>query len=83
MAIKEQSVLNSANLSLFMVNVSQSMRMTLNQDSILDMKACYHALRYAREIFKILPENVKPINIKQLFERIPVLGRIHDEKIAA
>jgi len=83
MSVKEQSVINSANLSLFMVNVSQAMLMTLNQDSILDMKARCHALRYAREIFKILPENVKPINIKPLFEKIPVLGRIHGEKMAA
>jgi putative transposase len=83
MSIKEQAVLNSANLSLFMVNVSQMMQTTLKQDSILDMKSRYHALRYAREIFKILPKNVKPINIKQLFERIPVLGRIHSEKMTA
>ena len=83
MSVKEQSVFNSANLSLFMVNVSQAMLMTLNQESVLDMKARYHALRYAREIFKILPENVKPINIEPLFEKIPVLGLIHDEKIAA
>jgi len=83
MAVKKQSVFNSANLSLFMVNVSQAMLILLGQDSILDMKSHYHALRYARELFKILPENVKPINIKQLFERIPVLGQIHGEKMAA
>ena len=83
MAVKEKSVLNSANLSLFMVNVSQAMLITLNQDSILDMKARYHALRYAREVFKILPENVKPINIKRLFEKIPVLGQINHEKMTA
>jgi putative transposase len=83
MAVKEQSVFNSANLSLFMVNVSQRMLITLNQESILDMKARHHALRYAQEVFKILPKNVKSINIKQLFEQIPVLGQIHDEKMAA
>lgn len=83
MSIKEESVSNSANLSLFMVNVSQAMLITLNQDSILDMKSRYHALRYAREVFKILPENMKPINIKRLFEKIPVLGQIHGEKMAA
>jgi putative transposase len=82
MAVKKQSVFNSANLSLFMVNVSQAMLILLNQDSILDMKSHYHALRYARELFKILPENMKPINIKALFERIPVLGQIHGEKMA-
>jgi hypothetical protein len=36
-----------------------------------------------KEVLKILPENTKPINIKQLFAKIPVLGRIHEEKLAA
>ncbi|MDD4273073.1 MAG: hypothetical protein PHG14_05020 [Desulfobacter postgatei] len=40
-------------------------------------------LELEQEIFKILPENTKPINIVQLFEKIPVLGRIHGEKKAA
>jgi putative transposase len=83
MVTKEQSVFNSANLSLWMVNVSQAMLETSSEASILDMKARHHALRYVQEVFKILPENTKPINIEQLFERIPVLGRIHAEKMAA
>jgi putative transposase len=83
MVIKEQSVLNSANLSLWMVNVSQAMLVTSGEDSILDLKARYHGLRYAQEVFKILPENTKPINIVHLFEKIPVLGRIHEKKKAA
>jgi putative transposase len=82
MVIKEQSVFNAANLSIFMVNVSQAMLATSENKSILDLKARQHGLRYVREVFKILPENTKPINIVQLFEKIPVLGRIHDEKIA-
>jgi putative transposase len=83
MVIKEQAVLNAANLSLFMVNVSQAMLEVSNEKSILDLKACYHGLRYMKEVLKILPENTKPINIKQLFAKIPVLGRIHEEKLAA
>ena len=83
MVIKEQSVFNAANLSLWMVNVSQAMLITSGEKSILDLKARHHGLRYAQELFKILPENTKPINIVQLFERIPVLGRIHVEKMAA
>ena len=82
MVIKEQSVFNAANLSIWMVNVSQAMLTTSAEESILDLKACQHGLRYAQELFKILPENTKPINIVQLFEKIPVLGRIHEEKIA-
>jgi putative transposase len=83
MVIKEQSVFNAANLSLFMVNVSQAMLITSSEASILDLKARYHALRYAKEVFKILPENTELIIIEQLLEKIPVLGRIHEEKIAA
>jgi len=83
MVIKEQSVFNAANLSMWMVNVSQAMLATSAEESILDLKACHQGLRYAQELFKILPENTKPINIVQLFEKIPVIGRIHEEKITA
>ena len=83
MVIKEQSVFNAANLSLWMVNVSQAILAKADKKSILDLKARYHGFRYAQEVFKILPENTKPINIVQLFEKIPVLGRIHMEKMAA
>jgi putative transposase len=83
MVTKEQSVFNAANLSLWMVNVSQSMLAESNEESILDLKARHHALRYVQEVFKILPENTNHINIERLFERIPVLGRIHEEKMAA
>ncbi len=83
MVIKEQSVFNAANLSLWMVNVSQAMLATSGEESILDLKARHHGLCYAKELFKILPENTKAINIESLFQKIPVLGRIHEEKIAA
>ena len=83
MVIKKKSVFNAANLSLWMVNVSQAILATSSEKSILDLKARNHGLRYALEVFKILPENTKPINIVQLFEKIPVLGRIHGEKMAA
>jgi len=83
MVIKEQSVLNAANLSLSMVNVSQSIMATSGEESVLDLKARHHGLRYAQEVLKILPENTKPINIVQLFKKIPVLGLIHGAKKAA
>ena len=57
MVIKEQSVLNAANLSLWMVNVSQAILVTFGEESILDLKARHHGLRYAQEVFKILPGN--------------------------
>ena len=83
MVVKERTVFNAANLSLFMVNVSQALLTTSKEKSILDLKARYHGLRYVQEVFKILPENTKPINIRQLFKEIPILGRIHERKLAA
>lgn len=83
MVVKEQAVFNAANLSLFMVNVSQAMLARPKEISILDLKARYHGLRYAQEVFKNLPENTKQINIEQLLEQIPVLGLIHETKVVA
>lgn len=83
MVIKEQTVNNAANLSMWMVNLSQVILASSNGTSILDLKTQYHALRYAQEVFKILPQNPKGINIEQLFEKIPALGQIHQVKIAA
>lgn len=83
MVIKQQSVLNAANLSLFMVNVSQAMLARSGEKSILDLKARHHGLRYAQELFKLLPQNLQVINIQPLLDKLPVLGRIHGKKIAA
>ena len=46
----------------------------------MDLTARHHGLCYAQPLFKILPLNTKPINIIQLFGKIPVLGRIHDKE---
>lgn len=83
MVVKEESVINSANLSLFMVNISQVMvaRMGEERESILDLKASYHGLRYAEELLKLLPQNIQAININQILQRLPVLGRIHRHSI--
>ena len=83
MVIKKLSVLNAANLSFFMVNISQGMLGKANQQSILDLKAYYHGLRYAEELFKLLAQNPQIINIEQLLDKLPVLGRINGKNIAA
>ena len=82
MVTAKTQVYNAANLSIWMVNLSQAM-LANNQTSILDLKAHHHALRYAREAFKMLPQSTKLINIKQLLMKIPVLGRIHEDKMVA
>jgi putative transposase len=83
MVIKEQSVFNAANLSLFMVGQSQALLSGSSEQGIIDLKARQHALHYAQELFKILPENVKAINIQELMGKLPVFGRIHEDKAAA
>ena len=83
MVIKKQKVCNAANLSLFMVNVSQALLMDNQKTSVLDLKAHYCSVRYAKEAFKILAENVQVIKIESLLQRIPILGLIHCGKTAA
>jgi putative transposase len=83
MVTKEEAVLNAANFSLFMVNVSQSMLATSSGQSILDLKACYHGIRYAQVLFKILPKSADVINIEDWLSKIPILGRIHVKRVAA
>jgi len=83
MVIKQQKVCNAANLSLFMVNVSQALLMGNKKASVLDLKAHYCSVRYAKEAFKILAENVQVIKIESFLQKIPILGQIHCGKIAA
>lgn len=83
MVTKAQAVLNAANLSLFMVNLSQAILAHSEGHSILDLKARHHSIRYAQEIFKILPKRADAINIEDWISKIPILGRIHAAKVAA
>lgn len=82
MVIQKQAVTNSAYISMWMVNLSQALLAATTGESILDLKVHYHGLRYAREVFKILPENAQPINIEQVLQHVSALGRIHKGKIA-
>ena len=81
MVIKEESIVNAANLSLFMVNISQVLGARIGEQSILDLKASYHEHPYAQELLKLLPQNVQAININQILQRLPLLGRIHRRSI--
>jgi len=83
MVTRQQAVFNSANLSLFMVNVSQTLFAASDEAGILDLKARYHGLCYARAAFKILPETDKVINFEDWIRKVPILGRVHERKMAA
>ena len=83
MVVKKQAVLNAANLSLWMVNLSHAILEKSEEKSILDLTIRYHGIYYAKKILKILPGNTEPINIIQLIQKIPMPGRIHREKMPA
>jgi putative transposase len=60
MNVKETAVSNAANLSLFMVNLSQLLMCDFRQTDldfgVLDLKSYYRGCRYATELLKILPK---------------------------
>jgi IS4 transposase len=81
MNVKETAVTNAANLSLFMVNVSQLLLRDFRQrDStvnVLDLKAYYRGHKYVTETLKWLPKKPEPILMARIFERVSRLGRVH------
>jgi putative transposase len=83
MVVKEVCVNNAANLSFFMVNLSQSLLPISNALSINDLKSHYHGLRYVDEVLKLLPKNADIIKKEKLIEQLSALGRIHEVQKAA
>jgi hypothetical protein len=81
MNVEETAVTNAANLSFFMVNVSQALlqpfRLTQPDYSILDLKSHYRGHRYAIETIKMLPQKPDANLLASIFERIAHLGAIH------
>lgn len=81
MNVNQTAVTNAANLSLFMVNVSQLLMCDFRQSdpdfSVLDLKAFYRGRKYATEMIKMLPQKPDAIFIAQLFRQIAALGSIH------
>lgn len=83
MVVKEVCVTNAANLSFFMVNLSQGLLPAFNAVSINDLKSHYRGLRYVKEVFKLLPKNADIIKKETLIQQLSKLGRIHEIKTAA
>ena len=81
MNVAETAVTNAANLSLFMVNVSQRLLGDLrpaNPDgSVLDLKALCRGAKYVAEAIKMLPEKPEPVVLARIFKQLTALGRIH------
>lgn len=84
MNVTQTAVTNAANLSLFMVDLSQLLMCRYRKDDpdfgILDLKAYYRGYRYMIETIKILPQMPEQNLVSQLFQKVTALGRIHPAK---
>jgi len=84
MNVTETAVHNAANLSLFMVNVSQFLltdfRQASSQAGILDLKAHFRGYKYVTETLKLLPKMPDPILFQHIFQTISQLGSIHNSQ---
>src|SRR6266446_1239689 len=87
MSVNEKPVYNSANLALFMVNVSHAlmrpMRTHWPECSVNDLKAWFRSRKYVVETLKLLPEMPEPIFIDQAIAHIAELGRVNHAVNAA
>jgi putative transposase len=85
MNVEQTPVTNAANLSLFMVDVSQVLMCQYRRDdpnfSVLDLKAHYRGYRYVMETIKILPQKPEDNLVVQLFQKVAALGCIHTAKM--
>jgi IS4 transposase len=85
MNVSQTAVTNAANLSLFMVDVSQVLMCDYRQNdpnfSILDLKAYYRGYRYVTETIKMLPQKPDGNLVAQLFFNAAALGCIHPAKM--
>lgn len=81
MVVNETPVYNSANLAMFMVNVSQALMRPMRRDwpelSVNDLKTCFRSRKYVIETLKLLPEMPEPIFIEQVIAKVAQLGRIN------
>ncbi len=81
MVVNETPVYNSANLAMFMVNVSQAlmrpMRAQWPELSVNDLKTWFRSRKYVVETLKLLPEMPEPIFIDQAIAQMAELGRIN------
>lgn len=81
MNVSETAVTNAANLSFFMVNLSEHL-LKLDDlkhlsSSVIDLKAMCRGYKYVDEIIKLLPVKPEPVLLNKIFQKISGLGRIH------
>ena len=87
MSVKERPVYNSANLAMFMGNVSQVLMRRLRpvwpEVSVNDLQAWWRGQRYVVETLKYLPEMPEAIFIEHLVAHVAQLGRINQLETTA
>ena len=81
MTVKQTPVYHSANLAMFMVNVSHAvirpMRTQWPECSVNDLKAWFRSRKYVVETLKLLPDMPDPIFIAQAIDQMAHLGRVN------
>lgn len=81
MSVKERPVYNSANLAMFMVNLSHALIRPMRDQwpafSVNDLKAWFRGRKYATELLKLLPESPGSIFIDQVVAQMAELGRVN------
>jgi DDE superfamily endonuclease len=84
MNVTETAVHNAANLSLFMVNVSQFLltdfRQHSSQAGILDLKTHFRGYKYVTKTLELLPKMPDPILFQHIFQTVSQLGSIHNSQ---
>lgn len=80
MNIKQTQVHNAANLSMFMVNLSQALLQQKSGkfgQSINDLKSWFRASKYVQRTLKLLGQNPDPILIESLTIQVSDMGRVN------
>ena len=81
MTVEQTPVYNSANLAMFMVNLSHALMRPLQpywpELSVNDLKAWFRSRKYVVETLKLLPEMPAPIFIEQAIAQVAELGRVN------
>ena len=81
MSVKERPVYNSANLAMFMVNVSHALMRPMRAQwpafSVNDLKAWFRGQKYVVETLQLLPELPDSLFIDQIVAQMAALGRIN------
>jgi len=81
MSVNEKPVYNSANLALFMVNISHALIRPIRAQwpafSVNDLKAWFRGRKYVVETLKLLPEMPDSLFIDQVVSQMAELGRVN------